>query len=71
MAAGHELIPGLIAGVVTPPILMGLWAAFVHIHNRVIDKFGEGSKVEAHSLRFLVQAYLVVASLTLIHSCMK
>jgi len=71
MAAGHELIPGLIVGIVTPPVLTGLWAAFVHVHNRVIDKIGKGSKVEAHSLRLLVQLYLVVASLALIHSCRK
>jgi hypothetical protein len=71
MAAGHELIPGLIAGIVSPPILTGLWAALVHVHNRVIDKIGKGRKVEPHSLRLLVQLYLIFVSFTLIHSCAK
>jgi hypothetical protein len=71
MAVGRPELITVIAGIVTPLVLTGLWAAFVHVPNLVIDKIGKGSKVEAHSLRLLVQAYLVVASLTLIHSCIK
>ena len=71
MAAGHELIPELIMDLIVPPLLTGLWLLFVIVNNRIVDKMGRGSKVEAHALRLLIQTFLVCLTLTWFHSCAR
>ncbi|MFZ2023559.1 MAG: hypothetical protein WBA18_03490 [Terracidiphilus sp.] len=71
MAAGHELIPELIIDMITPPMLTSLWLLVVGVNNRIVDKMGKGSKVEAHAWRLLIQTYLVVLLITLVHSCAR
>jgi hypothetical protein len=66
MAAGFERIPELVIDLIVPPALTGLWLLFVSINDRIVDRKGKGSRIDAHPWRLLIETYLVVFVLTLV-----
>jgi hypothetical protein len=67
MATGHEILSELIIDLIIPPVLTALWLAFARVNNYMVDQKGNGSKIEPHRWRNLIQMYLVVLLLTLVH----
>jgi hypothetical protein len=66
MTAGYELIPTLIIDLVVPPVMAGLWLLFVSANNGIVRRNG-GSRIEGHPWQLLIQMYVVVLFLTLVH----
>ena len=67
MATGHELLSELIIDLIIPPVLTALWLAFARVNNYVVHQKGNGSRIEPHPWQNLIQMYLVVLLLTLVH----
>jgi hypothetical protein len=67
MATGHDLLTELIVDLIVPPIVTAVWLLFAYINNYIVDRRGKGSKVERNPWRLLIQTYLVVLVLTLVH----
>jgi hypothetical protein len=67
MATGHELISELMIDLIVPPMLTGLWLLFASVNNHIVDRKGMGSGIDARPWRVLIQGYLVVFLLALVH----
>jgi hypothetical protein len=67
MANGTEIISELMIALIIPPVLTGLWLLFAGINNRIVDKRGKGSRVDAHPVQQLIWFYFLAFILALIH----